>query len=142
MRRRDKAKVADRTDWRAVVARLCARDLLFARDEQRRRADRTTYVSHLDDGEVKETVELVVTHGSLENGVVTVTDEDFGDYMITFDITERGVRMSVNSSVHSPPISIIPEGGAEVLEQLATAAEQAAGEPFHFPASSNIYARK
>lgn len=141
---RDKAKVVARTDWQAIVKRLSSGDLLFAQDEnRRRRADRTTYVSRLDDGEVKETVELVVMHTSRETGVVTITDEDFGDYMVTFDMTERGTRMSINSSVHSPPMTIIPEEGAVVFEKLALAAAEAAGEPFQFSASTaTTYARK
>lgn len=139
---RDKAKVVARTDWQAIVKRLSSGDLLFAQDEnRRRRADRTTYVSRLDDGEV--TVELVVMHTSRETGVVTITDEDFGDYMVTFDMTERGTRMSINSSVHSPPMTIIPEEGAVVFEKLALAAAEAAGEPFQFSASTaTTYARK
>lgn len=134
---RDKAKVAARTDWRAVVERLSSGDLSFAQDEsRRRRIDRTTYVARLDDGEVNETVELVVIHGSLENGVLTITDEDFGDYMVTFDITEHGLRMSINSTVHSPPMTIIPEEGAIVFRQLSLAAAESAGEPFQFSASA------
>jgi hypothetical protein len=70
---------------------------------------------------------------SLENGVVTITDEDFGDYMITLDIIAQGVRISINSSVYFPPPSIIPKEASVVFEQLALAA--AAGEPF------NVHAR-
>ncbi|MBY3433096.1 hypothetical protein HFN89_02735 [Rhizobium laguerreae] len=137
MSKRDKQKVAARTNWRAIVDRLSSGSLSFAQDEnRRRRADRTTYVSRLNDGEVTETVELAVMHDSLENGVVTITDEEFGDYMITFDITAKGIRMSINSSVHFPPPSIIPEEGAVVFEQLALAAAEAAGRPFEFSGSA------
>ncbi len=68
----------------------------------------------------------------LENGVVTITDEDFGDYMITFDVTQHGIRMSINSSVHAPQVSTLPLDGSLVFEQLALAAAEAAGEPFRF----------
>jgi hypothetical protein len=140
---RDKTKVAARTNWQAIVDRLSSGDLSFAQDEnRRRRADRITYVSRLGDGEVKETVELVVMHSSRETGVVTITDEDFGDYMITFDMIEPGVRMSINSSVHSPPMAIIPERGVVVFKHLALAATEAAGEPFQFLLSTAAaYAR-
>jgi hypothetical protein len=130
---RDKAKVLARTDWRAVVQRLTSGNLSFSQEEgRRRRADRTTYVARFDDGDVKETIELVVMSDALENGVLTITDEDFGDYMITFDIAQQGIRMSINSSVHAPPVSILPLEGALVFEQLALAAAEAAGEPFQF----------
>jgi hypothetical protein len=55
--------------------------------------------------------------------------------LITFDITDKGVRMSINSSVHFPPNSIIPEEGAAVFEQLAIAVAAAAGDPFGFSTS-------
>lgn len=133
---RDKAKVMARTDWQAIIARLSAGELSFAQDEnRRRRSDRVTYLARMNDGDVTETVEITVMSDSLENGVVTITDEDFGDYMVTFDVTSKGIRMSVNSSVHFPPTSIVPDDGAVVLEQIAMAAAEAAGEPFEFSAA-------
>lgn len=136
MGKRDIAKVTARTDWRDIVDRLSSGTMTFAQDEnRRRRTDRTTYVSRLNDGEVAETVELVVMKDSLETGVVTITDEEFGDYMVTFDITSRGIRMSINSSVYFPPSSIVPEDGAIVFEQLAMAAAEASGQPFEFTSS-------
>lgn len=140
---RDKAKVMARTDWQAIVARLSSGGISFAQEETlRRRTDRTTYVARIDDGEVAESVEITVMRDSLENGVVTITDEEFGDYMVTFDVTDRGIRMSVNSSVHFPPTSIVPPEGAVLLEQLAMAASEAAGVPFEFSATSSVPSRR
>lgn len=133
MNGRNKDKIVARTDWRAVVKRLSSGSLSFAQAEgRRRRADRITYLARFDDGDVNETVELVVMSDPLENGVVTITDEDFGDYMITFDVTQHGIRMSINSSVYAPPVSTLPLDGSLVFEQLALAAAEAAGEPFRF----------
>ena len=134
---RDKEKVAARTEWKAVVGRLSGQPILFEQDPKRRRkSDRTTYVGRLDDGDVTETVEVVVMSDPLETGVITVTDEEFGDYMITFDVVSRGIRMSVNSAVHQPPMTVIPAEGAAVFEQLAYSAAEAAGEPFEFIAQT------
>lgn len=142
MGNRDIAKVTARTDWQAIADRLSSGSLSFAQYEnRRRRTDRMTYVARLNDGEVSETVELVVMKQSLETGVVTITDEEFGDYMITFDITSRGVRMSINSSVYFPPMSIVPEEGAVVFEQLALAGAEAAGEPFEFTSALSLSIR-
>ena len=130
---RNKANVVMRTNWKAVVQRLSSGNLSFEQEERgRHRAGRTTYVARFDDGIVKETVELVVMSDALENGVVTITDEHFGDYMITFDIAQQGIRMSINSSVYAPPVSVLPLDGALVFEQLALAAAEAAGQPFQF----------
>lgn len=135
MRERNSEFVERRTGWQAVVERLSSNDLEFSQDEaRRRRADRVTYVAYLDDGEVVETVEIMVMTNAMENGVVTVTDDDFGDYMVTFDISSQGVRMSVNSTVHQPPMSVVPDAGASVVEQMAMSAAEAGGHPFVFTA--------